>query len=58
VRDFARETDVSISEAVRQLLQESPRLVECAKKKGIDLEVSMKVSAWGGQRRDSDEGEE
>jgi hypothetical protein len=40
---------VSLSEVVRQLLKESPALLELAKQEGIDIET-LAVPAWGGSR--------
>lgn len=54
VRAFARENDISISEAIRQLIQESPRMVSFARKKKISLEV-LNVGTWGGQPRKGSE---
>jgi hypothetical protein len=53
IRKFARHEDMSISEALRQLLKESPRLVEFARSQGVDVDV-LDVGAWGGSR-DKDE---
>jgi hypothetical protein len=55
VRAFARQEDMSISEAVRQLLKESPRLVEFARQQGLDVGL-LDVGSWGGSR-DKDEDE-
>lgn len=55
IRAFARDADLSTSEAVRQLLKESPRLVEFASKEGWDLE-SLEVNAWGGSRKEAEPG--
>jgi hypothetical protein len=60
IRAFARENDMSISEAIRQLLKESPRLVEFAEKSGVPLD-ELDVNTWGGQRSkktEDDDGDE
>lgn len=49
IRSFARTADVSVSEAMRQLLRESPRLIEFAKQTDVNLDV-LGVSVWGGSR--------
>jgi hypothetical protein len=55
---FARANRLSKSEAVRQLLKESPRLVAYAQQHGVPLDV-LGVSEWGGYRtRDGREGGE
>lgn len=42
----------SISEAIRQLLQESQRLIDFARENGKDV-AALSVSTWGGNRRES-----
>jgi hypothetical protein len=56
IRSFARKNDMSISEAIRQLLKESPRLIEHAQEIGVSLDM-LTVNTWGGQRGKA-EGEE
>ena len=51
VRSFARRNDISISEAIRQLLQRSPDLVEFAEQTGRDVD-NLNVGAWGGHSKE------
>lgn len=50
IRSFARANDTSISQAIRQLLRESPRLIIFAGQNNVDLSA-LDVGEWGGQRR-------
>lgn len=47
--DFAHTNKMSISEAVRVLLQESPRLIQYANEIGRSVDV-LSVGEWGGSR--------
>jgi hypothetical protein len=50
--NFARANRLSLSEAIRQLLQESPRLIDFAAQEGADLGEVLSVKSWGGQPRE------
>ena len=56
IRAFSRAEDMSISDAIRQLIKESPRLIEFAERQGIDVSV-IDVNPWG-RTADIDEDEE
>lgn len=51
IDEFARFNRMSKSEAIRQLLTESPRLREYAAQHGHDL-ASLTVKNWGGQSKE------
>lgn len=53
LKEFAKSVDLSLSEALRQLVKESPRLIEFARTKGYDIE-NLNVSEWGGDRKKTD----
>ena len=48
---YARSKKLSKSEAIRQLLADSPNLKEFAAREGFDL-GSLAVKSWGGQPRE------
>jgi hypothetical protein len=57
VRAFARDADMSLSDAIRQLLKESPRLIEFARKQGVDVDV-LDVNPWGRVAEPNEEDED
>lgn len=50
IEEYAHEKRMSMSEAVRQLLQTSPDLQEFAKKRGMPVNF-MDIEAWRGSRK-------
>lgn len=48
VRDYAASKRISIGNAVRRLVEQSPELIEYAKEKGV--EIKSGVREWGGRR--------
>jgi hypothetical protein len=50
VRLYAFRNEISVSEAVRQLLKESPPLAALAQEQGVELS-SLAVGSWGGNRK-------
>lgn len=52
IRDYAASKRISIGNAVRQLVEQSPELIKFAKDKG--LEINPGVREWGGKRTPKD----
>lgn len=50
--DYAFDNRITVSEAVRRLLQSSPDLIAYATKKGVKLDFG--VGTWRGQQGDGD----
>lgn len=48
IRDYAAAKRISIGNAVRRLVEQSPELIEFAKQKGVGVDPG--VREWGGKR--------
>jgi hypothetical protein len=57
LRLYGYKRKLSVSATVRELLKNSPELIELAKQEGIDL-GELTIGSWGGKRQSDEEDED